>query len=59
LFAWSVFAFENVGQEGDISVNKVDKPATDKGYVPPSTPAKPPAQQPATTTPPPPATDKK
>jgi len=47
LLAWSVFAFKNLGQEGNEAVNKVSNPTQEKGYVPPPPPAKPPAQQPA------------
>jgi hypothetical protein len=45
LISWSVFAFRNLGQEGNTSVNKVETPTEKKGYVPASTPAKAPVRQ--------------
>jgi hypothetical protein len=41
LILWSVFAFKNLEREGNISMKKVEK-----GYVPPSPPARVPATQP-------------
>jgi hypothetical protein len=50
LLSWSVFAFENLGQEGNASVNKNENPTVEKGYVQPPPPAKAPVPQPPPTT---------
>ena len=47
LLSWSVFAFENLGQEGSIPMKKVETPTETKGYVPPPPP---PAKRPASET---------
>jgi hypothetical protein len=54
LLTWSVFAFKNLGKEGNQPMNRVDKPSVEKGYVPPP-PAKQPAIQPPSVTIPAPA----
>jgi len=53
LLSWSVFAFENLGQEGNASMKKIENPPAKKGYMPPPPPAKRPVSQPPSTTPPP------
>jgi hypothetical protein len=45
LISWSVFAFENLGREGNASMDKVVTPTEKKGYVPPPAPARAPVQQ--------------